>query len=303
MGISNRDYVRDDPPTYGGGGGGFTARRDDWAIRSIIIACVAVFFLQNMGNFGRGVTDWLELHWAGLGGLEIWRVVTYGFCHGGAGHLFFNMLGLWILGRPVEGIYGSRETLAIFLVTVGVSGAIEVGINAIAIEYGGRPVHVIGASGGVLGFIVLAALHYPRMPIQFMFIPFTFELRWLAIGYVGWDVLHVLQNDSGGVARLAHLSGAGFAFVYFHSGLRILSSSPQRRPGRRGGILAQIFRRLKRSSIANPKVRIYEPPSAENLDSEVDRLLDKINREGRESLTPEENETLLKASEKYRNRV
>jgi hypothetical protein len=49
-------------------------------------------------------------------------------------------------------------------------------------------------------------------------------------------------------------------------------------------------------------VKLYEPPS-EKLERDVDRLLDKINREGKDSLTREEQEILMKASESYRNRV
>ena len=31
-----------------------------------------------------------------------WQLVTYGFVHGGWGHLFFNMLTLYFFGRVVE---------------------------------------------------------------------------------------------------------------------------------------------------------------------------------------------------------
>ena len=51
-----------------------------------------------------------------------------------------------------------------------------------------------------------------------------------------------------------------------------------------------------------PEVKLYQPPT-EQLERDVDRLLDKINREGKGSLTAEENEILMKASESYRNRV
>jgi len=155
MGISNRDYARNEPPTYGGGGG-IAPANDEWAIRSIIITCVVVFFAQNLAS---GVTSWLSLDWPGLAGFEIWRLVTYGFCHdtSGIGHLFWNMFGLWVFSRSLESIYGPRETLAFFLVTVAISGVVEVGVG----QATGHPAGVIGASGGLMGFILLAAWHFP----------------------------------------------------------------------------------------------------------------------------------------------
>ena len=51
-----------------------------------------------------------------------------------------------------------------------------------------------------------------------------------------------------------------------------------------------------------PEVKLYEPP-AEQLKRDVDRLLDKINREGKDALTQDEHEILMKASKSYRNRV
>ena len=295
MGISNRDYARDEPPVYGGGG---APANDEWAIRSIIITCVVVFFAQNLIG-QQSVTSWLGLNWSGLAGFEVWRLITYGFCHGSIGHLFWNMFGLWVFSRSLESIYGPRETLAFFLVTVAISGVVEVGVG----QATGHPAGVIGASGGLMGFILLAAWHFPTRPIGLLFLPVTFELRWIAAAYVLMDVVQVIMGEADGVAHLAHLSGGLVGYLYFQSGIRILPGiSPSRRSHRPGG-LKRILTRLKPQRRARPSVKLYEPPRVENLDKEVDRLLDKINRDGRESLTPEENEILLKASEKYRNRV
>ncbi|MHC4877739.1 MAG: rhomboid family intramembrane serine protease [Planctomycetota bacterium] len=310
MGIHNRDYIRDEPSSGGfnSGGGygrGFGGGSDAWAIKRIVIACVVVFLLQNMSGGGLhqrgGITEWLDLTWTGLTSLQLWRVLTYGFCHADLAHIFFNMFGLWIFGRLIEVIYGSRETLAFFLVTVGVSGLTEVVVQ----HFSGVNPAVIGASGGVFGVIILTALHYPRTPVQFLFIPFSFELRWLAIGYIALDLLRVMDGDSN-IASLAHLSGAAFGYVYFKSGLRITGGRTQGR--RSSGIGNWLKSKLSSSpkpvrNSAQKDVRLYEPPAPDQLEAEVDRILEKINRSGRESLTAEENELLIKASERYKNRV
>ena len=43
-----------------------------------------------------------------------WQLVTYGFLHGGIGHLFFNMLVLFFFGPPLEARWGSRDRASEF---------------------------------------------------------------------------------------------------------------------------------------------------------------------------------------------
>ena len=319
MGIHNRDYIRDEPPGghYSGSGfGSSPVGSDAWAIKRIIVACVVVFFLQNLfpsdevrvGPQGieitRGLTGWLDLNWAGLTKFQLWRVVTYGFCHStqGLAHIFFNMFGLWIFGRAIEQLYGAKETLAFFVATVAVSGVVEV----VAQHYAGLNPSVIGASGGVMGVLILTAMHFPKTMVQFLFIPFAFELRWLALGYVALDVWRVMAGGTG-IAALAHLSGAAFGYVYFQTGLRLTGgpSYGRRSRGIGGWLRSKLASRPKKPvrNADQKDVRLYEPPAPDQLDAEVDRILEKINLTGRDSLTPEENEILLKASERYKNRV
>jgi membrane associated rhomboid family serine protease len=304
MGISNRDYYRDDPPPFeagGGGGGGAYGGPSLWSIKSLLIICVGVFFLQNLtaepGKLLKtGITPSLSLSWRSLLDFEVWRIVSYGFTHDGMQHLFFNMLGLWILGRMVEGIYGSKEFVAFFVAAVIVSGLVQVGVTELANVMSDNP-HpspgIIGASGGVLAVVLLAALHFPHQPMQLFLIPISFELRWMAAFYVGLDIMMVLTNSDTGVAHLAHLAGAGFGVLYFKMGWRIISTSQS---GSRGSFFKKRLK-SKPKPKSNPNVKIYEPPA--DLDREVDRILDKINSEGRESLTSDEERVLMRASEKY----
>ena len=38
-----------------------------------------------------------------------WQLMTYAFLHANAAHLVFNMLGLYVFGREVEGVLGTRR--------------------------------------------------------------------------------------------------------------------------------------------------------------------------------------------------
>jgi membrane associated rhomboid family serine protease len=306
MGIHNREYYRDDDAPRGPmqPSGGF--RQDGWAVKWIIGVCVATYFLQSAtsapaihGQLRGGITELFALDLAGLKSLQLWRVLTYGICHANIQHLLFNMIGVWVFGRMVETVYGSKETLAFLGLAVGLSGLAQVAVSTAS----SIPISVIGASGGVLGLVTLAAMNFPRAQMHLLFIPVPIELKWIAVGYVGLDLFQVAGGTGGNVANFAHLGGAFVGILYFLSGIRLLpggSEFGQRSRFSFVGLLARLKR--KPDPRRAPEVKLYEPPS-EQLERDMNRVLDKINREGKDSLTPEENEILIKASETYRNRV
>ena len=100
-----------------------------------------------------------------------WRLITYGFCHDRSSlfHLAFNMICLWMFGRLIEGIYGRRYCLLVYLLGVFISGVCHLGWQ---LASGGDATPMVGASGGVMAFMVLAAIHFPRITVLlFLIIP------------------------------------------------------------------------------------------------------------------------------------
>ena len=55
----------------------------------------------------------------------IWQLVTYMFLHGGALHILFNMLGIWMFGVELERRWGTRFFLKYYAVT-GIGGGAHV---------------------------------------------------------------------------------------------------------------------------------------------------------------------------------
>jgi membrane associated rhomboid family serine protease len=309
MGIHNRDYFRDDEPR-GPVQPAQEFRQDGWAVKWIIGVCVATYFLQSAtgevvrGQLHGGVTDLFSLDLAGLRDLQLWRIFTYGICHAHLQHLLFNMIGVWVFGRMLESVYGSKETLAFFGMAVGLSGLAQIAVSTAS----SVPISVIGASGGVLGLVTLAAMNFPRAPMHLLFIPVPIELKWIAVGYVGLDLYQVAGSTGGNVANFAHLGGAAIGVLYFLSGIRLLPrggngvSSKSQSKFSIASVVSKLMPKRKPDPRRAPEVKLYEPPD-EQLKRDVDRVLDKMNREGKDSLTREENEILMKASESYRNRV
>ena len=214
-----------------------------------------------------------------------WRVITYGFCHDHSSlwHLVFNMMCLWVFGRMVESIYGRREFFSLYLFGVLISGLCHLGLQLVL----GDVVPMVGASGGVMTLMVVAALHFPRQKVLLMMI-FPIELGILVIALVAMDVLGLFDSGSH-VARAAHLGGASFGLLYQRSGLQF-SGVWERLSGKA---------RFWRQRAARPEIRMHRP-SVDGLDDQVDAILAKIVREGEASLSESERGVLMEASRRKR---
>jgi hypothetical protein len=170
----------------------------------------------------------------------------------------------------------------------------------------------IGASGAVSAVLILFVCHFPHAQVRlYFFIPMPAWL--LAVLYVGWNAVFALGSlpdpraGRAGIAYFAHLGGAALGLLYFQSGVRF----------------SRIFDRPPKVR-ARPKLRVLVPPpeeepaepvgapvpaapkpaavADEQLEAKLDKVLEKVSKHGRDSLTPEEREILVRASELYKNR-
>lgn len=80
---------------------------------------------------------------------EWWRLVTSSFVHIEFGHLVGNMIGLWIFGRRIEKLLGTRGLLAFYLSSAVLGGFIVLAIRRFFGLYGAS-LEVIALAGVVL---------------------------------------------------------------------------------------------------------------------------------------------------------
>ncbi len=298
MGVYDRDYYRNDPPRGGILGG--VAPVCKW----LIAINVVVFVLQilTLDSPGGGVTKWLEYSTPRVLHGEVWRLLTYAFCHdvNSRTHLLFNMLGLWIFGAQVEPIYGPREFLRFYL-----TGAVVSSLGFLAVQLVvGRGGTMTGASGAVMAVTMLCALYYPSMKIMVMFV-LPVELRWLVVIYVIYDLYPLLMELGGAkfldnVAHAAHLGGLAYGYLYKHFDLRYSRLMA-------GWSWPRWKRLVKTTTRRKPEsVRLYEPPEEHapmpDLKNRVDEILAKISAQGEASLTEPEREILKEASRRFKKR-
>lgn len=254
------------------------------------------------------IQSWLQLDTEKVMKGQIWRILTSAFCHDRHGlfHILFNMLGLIWFGIALEYMYGQREFLLFYLTAAILSGLAYVGLDL----WSGESVPAIGASGAVMGVLMLYTCHYPNHTIRIWFL-FPIEMRWLVLLYVAFDLHPLLLQLAGdqvqtGVAHVAHLGGLAFGFIYWNQRLRLapILDSVQKLD------LANLLRRKMNSNVklhspdpGNGRMRASATDDTGSLDQDrVDELLIKITEVGRDNLTEEELGILRQASERLRQK-
>jgi len=301
MGLYDREYYQDEDqggsfsPLSGSGVG--SAQRS--IVITLIVINVAIFLIDwifaNRSDPGQvhRLTNYLALPSNLL--TEPWRfytLLTYGFAHApfdsphGIWHILFNMYALWLFGRDVERRYGRWEFLRLYLATIVFSGFVWFLVQ----QFSPGAAHLVGASGGVVGVVVLFALNFPHRQFVLIFLPTRPIPAWVLGAFiVGMDFLSFLFLRGSNVAYVAHLAGAAFAFGYFKSGVNFGRFTPNK----------IAMPKLKR----RPKLEVFDGGEPHvPLDAEADRVLDKLHREGEESLTPKERKTLEDYSRRMRQK-
>ena len=144
-------------------------------------------------------------------------------------HILFNMFGLWMFGRVLENVWGSKRFL-LFYLACGVGSAIlhliiqyiraEQLLQAVlANDPGferlkGALSPALGASGAVMGIFAAFAYLFPNTELYIMFIPVPVKAKWAVLGLAAIDLFGGVANISGdNIAHFAHLGGAITGFI------------------------------------------------------------------------------------------
>ena len=226
---------------------------------------------------------------------QIWRLLTHAFCHDrfSPWHIFLNMLCLYWFGGTLEAMYGTREFTCFYLTAAVVAALAFIGLDL----YTGSRIPAVGASGAVMGVMMLYTMHFPLEEIcVFWFFPL--QMRWLMMLYVIFELHPLLLALSGdrlwsGIAHAAHLGGLAFGFLYARYEWRLETILD------RMTAFAFRWRRTPRLHLVpgEPAEASPDPDSVK-----IDELLDKILASGEASLTEEEREVLRTASARRKNR-
>ena len=246
------------------------------AVKIILFSTVGVFLLQVvlLLTTGMRLSVWFALSRSGLLDGQLWRLVSYIFLHDPRSiwHILLNMLMLFIFGREIEGILGTRRFMCLYL-----GCGILAGLGWLIIS-GRASAYCIGASGAVFGILGTFAALFPARRITlllFFVLPVTMSARTMAMA-MGAISLFSLMGGDGNIAHAAHLAGGVVGYIY---GRRLLR--PQVR---------------REDWFGRPTPEDRPPP----IPAEVDRVLEKISARGIGSLSRAERDVLDRASRKGR---
>ena len=173
-----------------------------------MLACTAIFCLQQI-VFLQGL---FALYPLGSGNFMPWQVVTYAFLHGGMGHLFFNMLGLWMFGSELERLWGAKRYATFLLAGVLAAALTQLIITAVT----NSNVPTVGASGGLFALLLAFGMLFPDRIIMPLFPPIPMKARTFVIVFGALELVLGLL-DTGSVAHFAHLGGmvGGFLMIRY----------------------------------------------------------------------------------------
>jgi len=204
-----------------------------------------LFFLATLvfeKRMGVDLTNFLGLHYPLSVNFRLHQLVTYMFMHDPIdfGHIFFNMLSLWMFGNVLEQVWGSKKFIIYYIIT-GVGAAVfqllvlyiqitrlelkvgpdiltEIRQNGYNILLDGKNYAdqilakinlnynsvTVGASGAIFGILMGFGFTFPNAQLMLLFPPIPIKGKYIALVAL---IIGVIFDYRGNVAHFAHLGG------------------------------------------------------------------------------------------------
>ena len=203
----------------------------------------------------------------------IWQPFTYLFLHGGVWHILINMFVLWMFGGELERLWGKHEFLKFYFITGIGSGLVTLLFDLQSMT------PIVGASGAVYGVLLAYGLTYPNRTV-YLYGIIPVKSIWFVLG-IGLIAFMSSFNNMSQISHMTHLSGMLIGYFML------------KKPFRLSGLWFQIRKKTLEYRIQKEEKKMSRKFQVE---SDINRILDKINQEGFDSLTIEEQERLYKGS-------
>lgn len=223
-----------------------------------------------------------------------WTFLTYMFAHASVLHLAVSCLMLLLFGPAVERRMGSGAFIRYYLLC-GLGGPLAAFGLALVIPGVGGP--FIGASAPIFGVALAFALAWPEARV------FVFPLPWSvpAAALVGLlavaALMPFLLDTHDGMAHLAHLGGFGLGFLYLKGGEFLDRRAPPEDATPAEPVLVAHH---SEAVAADAPAEWPTQPGRDDAALEMNRVLDKISRQGLAGLTAAERRFLDEVSRQLR---
>lgn len=253
-------------------------------MKVILITCWVIFLLQQLPNhpfpgisFFEFIEGYFALNSNMVNHLYIYQLISYGFLHADFGHIAMNMIMLWMFSNDIEELWGRKNYLILFFFSIFMGGFLVWLVHNLGLHQG----PTIGASGAVYGVMITYALLWPNREVLFFFL-FPIKIKYLvlvillplAILQVGDKISHFCHIGGGLGGLLFYIAKVKYRMTFNFS----WSYYMQRQ-------------RMRRFQV--------EMEKRQNVKERVDEILDKIAKNGMNSLSRKEKNFLKEASSKY----
>lgn len=220
-----------------------------------------------------------------------WTIITHMFLHAGLWHLLINMVILYWFGNIAGDLLGDRKILPVYVMG-GLIGAIFYLLAYQLSPFIGS--YALGASAAALALVFTAVAIAPDYSVNLILLG-PVRIKYIGLVILFLDIIGLSGNSNAG-GHFAHIGGAlfGFIFVYLLKQGIDLSSYFYKKEGYKRKLPTKL-KVVHKARAGQPK---FTKSQQQDLQSQVDDILDKINQKGYDSLTDEEKEILYKASKK-----
>lgn len=215
----------------------------------LIINILCFFGYQVAKKYDIDLNNMLGLHFFLASDFNLAQLVTYMFMHANFQHIFFNMFAVWMFGRTLEQVLGSKRFLTYYMICgigAGLVQELVQGIEYITIS-SSLPHDVIdlvfregsgllqskmnyadetlaalnsavnlpcvGASGAVYGILLAFGMLFPETRMFVFPLPFPIKAKFFVIGYAVIELFSGFGSSGDGIAHFAHLGGMIFGFL------------------------------------------------------------------------------------------
>lgn len=176
------------------------------AVKHLLLTNLVFFVALSTPVIGDNLFRFGALWPLGSGLFAPWQFVSYMFLHAGFGHLFFNLLALWMFGQSIEQLWGTKRFVIYYFLT-GIGAA----ILHMLVGGGGAP--TIGASGAVYGILLAFGMMFPNRTIMLLFPPIPMQAKYFVLIFGAIELLSGIVRTSSGIAHFAHLGGMLVGFL------------------------------------------------------------------------------------------
>jgi membrane associated rhomboid family serine protease len=130
------------------------------------------------------------------------RLLSSGFIHVSGAHLFFNMLSLFFFAGVVEAEIGSLSFAFLYLLSLVGGNILSVYLHRTNPNY-----RAVGASGAVSGIVFIAIALFPGMTLGLLFIPIPMPAWLFGVGFIVYSI-YGIRKQHDNIGHEAHMGGA-----------------------------------------------------------------------------------------------